>query len=64
MEEEINEKPITKKSKRKTNKKMQDDLLVEDNNNNVPIIETKNEVEEENCYYKNKLWIYKFYQVK
>ena len=33
-------------------------MLVEDNNNDVPIIETKNEVEEENCYYKNKLRIY------
>ena len=39
-------------------KKKLDDLLVEDNNNDVPIIETKNEVEEENCYYKNKLRIY------
>ena len=33
-------------------------MLVEHNNNDVSIIETKKEVEEENCYYKNILRIY------
>ena len=56
--EEVNEKPITIKSRKKVNKKKLDKLL---NDGNVicetPVVENNNTVTEDN-YYKNKLRIY------
>ena len=57
--EEVNEKPITIKSRKKLKEKKIDDLLNDDKVlSKTPVSENNNVVNEDNYYYKNKLRVY------